>query len=135
MYHKTHLKREEVHQVIIVGSGPAGFTAALYTARANLKPIIFEGDQPGGQLTITTEVENYTGFEHGIQGPEMMEVFRKQAQRFGADCRFQHIVEVDLSQRPFRLKNDRDQHFSADALIVATGASARWLGLPSEKEF
>jgi thioredoxin reductase (NADPH) len=125
----------EHHKLIIIGSGPAGLTAALYSARANLKPVIFEGNEPGGQLMITTEVENYPGFEHGVQGPEMMEIFRKQAQRFGADCRFQHITEIDLSRRPFRMVNDRGGRFSADAVIVATGASARWLGIPTEKEF
>src|ERR1035437_3909029 len=97
----THLKREEVSPVIVIGSGPAGFTAALYTARANLSPIIFEGDQPGGQLTITTEVENYPGFENGIQGPEMMDVFRRQVARFGTVTKFETITAVDFSQRPF----------------------------------
>ena len=125
----------EHHALIIIGSGPAGLTAALYAARANLRPVVFEGNQPGGQLMTTTDVENFPGFVSGVMGPEMMDIFRQQAQRFGADCRFEHIVEADLSQRPFRLKNDRDQLFSCDALIVATGASARYLGLPSEQTF
>lgn len=125
----------EHHKLIIVGSGPAGLTAALYAARANLKPVIFEGNQPGGQLTITTEVENYPGFEHGIQGPEMMEVFRKQAQRFGADCRFEHVTEVRLGEHPFRLRTDRNHELSCDALIIATGASAKLLGITSETQF
>jgi thioredoxin reductase (NADPH) len=131
-HHRTHLKREEVHQVIIIGSGPAGFTAALYTARANLKPIIFEGDQPGGQLTITTEVENYPGFEHGIQGPEMMDILRKQVQRFGAVSKFETISAIDLSKRPFKLTAG-EKHYYTEALIVATGAKAKLLNIDSEQ--
>jgi thioredoxin reductase (NADPH) len=131
-HHRTHLKREEVHQVVIIGSGPAGFTAALYTARANLKPIIFEGDQPGGQLTITTEVENYPGFEHGIQGPEMMDVLRKQVQRFGAVSKFETISAIDLSKRPFKLTAG-EKHYYTEALIVATGAKAKLLNIDSEQ--
>ncbi len=125
----------EHHKLIIMGSGPAGLTAALYAARANLKPVVYEGNVPGGQLTITTDVENYPGFEKGVMGPEMMEIFRRQAQRFGADCRFEYISEIDCSSRPFKLTTDRDVKLSADAVIIATGASARLLGLPTEKEF
>jgi thioredoxin reductase (NADPH) len=122
------------HKVIIIGSGPAGFTAALYNARANLNPIIFEGMQPGGQLTITTEVDNYPGFENGIQGPELMDIMRKQVERFGTKCIFSEITEVDLSQRPFKLKSYEDE-YTANAVIISTGASAKLLGLESEKKY
>lgn len=125
---------ENHYKVIIVGSGPAGLTAALYTSRANLNPIIFEGMQPGGQLTITTEVENFPGFEHGIQGPELMEIMRKQVARFGAKSVFKNITEVDFSKRPFVLKSDNET-YTADSVIIATGASAKWLGIPSEKYY
>ncbi|MCB0727299.1 MAG: thioredoxin-disulfide reductase [Ignavibacteriae bacterium] len=120
-------------KVIIIGSGPAGLTAALYSGRANLNPLIFEGHQPGGQLTITTEVENYPGFEHGIQGPELMDVMRKQAYRFGAKSIFRNITEVDFSSRPFKLTDEENKKYTADTVIVSTGASAKWLGLESEK--
>ena len=122
------------HKVIIIGSGPAGFTAALYNARANLNPIIFEGMQPGGQLTITTEVDNYPGFENGIQGPELMDIMRKQVQRFGTKTYYKEITEVDFSQRPFKLKSYEDE-YTADAVIISTGASAMLLGLESENKF
>ena len=120
-----------VRDVIIIGSGPAGYTAAIYCARANLKPLLFQGMQPGGQLTITTEVENYPGYKDGVMGPRMMEDFLAQAQRFGTEIKFEQIVEVDLSRRPFTLKSDFDS-FQAHSLIVATGASAKLLGLESE---
>ena len=122
------------HKVIIVGSGPAGLTAALYTARANLNPVIFEGMQPGGQLTITNEVENFPGFEEGIQGPELMSIMRKQVTRFGAKSFFKEISEVDFSQRPFVLKSEGET-YTADAVIISTGASAKLLNIPSEKEY
>jgi len=121
--------------IAIIGSGPAGFTAALYASRANLGVIIFEGTQPGGQLTITTDVENYPGFEHGIMGPELMEVFRKQAHRFGAISRYELITNVDASTRPFVLTNDKAETITADAVIVATGATAKLLGAPGEQEY
>jgi thioredoxin reductase (NADPH) len=122
------------HHVAIIGSGPAGFTAGLYTARANLKPVIFEGIQPGGQLTITTEIENYPGFEVGIQGPQLMDIMRKQAERFGAKSIFQEVTEVDFSKRPFIIKTYEGVH-TADAVIIATGASAKLLGIESEVKY
>jgi len=122
------------HRVAIIGSGPAGFTAALYTARANLKPVIFEGMQPGGQLTITTEIENYPGFEHGIQGPELMNIMRKQTERFGAESLFKEVTEIDFSKRPFTIKTYDSIH-TADAVIVATGASAKLLNIESETKY
>lgn len=123
------------HKVIIIGSGPAGFTAALYAARANLDPIMFEGNQPGGQLMITTDVENYPGFEHGIMGPELMDVMRKQVHRFGTKSIYRYIKEVDFLNRPFKLTADDGTVYTADSVIVSTGASAKLLGLDSENYF
>ncbi len=122
-----------IHKTIIIGSGPAGLTAAIYAARANLNPIVFEGNQPGGQLTITTEVENYPGFPDGVLGPDMMDLFRKQAQKFGAECFYKHVSKVDFSSTPFKIYV-QDEEYLAESVIISTGASARMLGLEAEKE-
>src|SRR6478752_7231007 len=120
-------------KVLILGSGPAGYTAAIYAARAMLNPLLIQGSQPGGQLTITTDVENYPGFADVIQGPWLMEQMQKQAEHVGAKMEWDHISEVDLSQRPFRLKGDSGAVYLGDSLVIATGAQARWLNLPSEE--
>lgn len=122
-------------KVIIVGSGPAGYTAAIYAARAMLKPVIIQGIQPGGQMTITTDVENYPGFAEVIQGPWLMEQMQAQAEHVGTEMISDTIVEVDLKRRPFWMKGDSGAEYTCDALIIATGAQARWLGLPSEEKF
>src|SRR5881227_573867 len=123
---------EKVH-CLIIGSGPAGYTAAIYAARANIKPVLYQGIQPGGQLTITTEVENYPGYPNGVQGPEMMIDFEKQAARMGADIRFGMATKVDFSSSPHKVWIDEEKLILADAVIIATGATAKWLGLESEQ--
>lgn len=119
-------------KVLIIGSGPAGYTAAIYASRAGLKPILYTGGQPGGQLTITTDVENYPGYPYGIMGPEMMEDFRKQAERFGADIRYGVVTQVDFSAKPHVVIVDDQKTIHAETVIISTGASAKWLGLESE---
>ena len=120
---------------LIIGSGPAGYTAAIYAARADLKPVMYQGMQPGGQLTITTEVENFPGYPNGITGPEMMEEFKTQAERFGTQVRYGVVTDVDLSQRPFKVTADDGKTILAETVIIATGASAKWLGMESEKKY
>jgi thioredoxin reductase (NADPH) len=123
---------EKVH-CLIIGSGPAGYTAAIYAARANLKPVLYQGIQPGGQLTITTEVENYPGYPDGIQGPDMMVNFEKQAARMGTDIRYGLATDVDFSAHPYKVQIDEEKWIEADAVILSTGASAKWLGIESEQ--
>ena len=123
-----------MRKVVILGTGPAGLTAAIYTARANLKPLIIEGNEPGGQLTLTTEVENFPGFPEGIMGPELMDNMRQQAGRFGAEFRSGWATSVDFSQRPFKITIDENEVIEAEAVIISTGASARLLGIPGERE-
>ena len=131
------MKMEDIQgktfDVVIVGSGPAGLTAAIYAARADLNPIVFEGPEPGGQLTQTTEVDNYPGYPEGVMGPKMMEDFRQQATRFGADCRYGYVTDIEFSDRPYKLTVDEETVIFAKSIIIATGASAKWLDLPSEQ--
>ena len=122
------------YKVIIIGSGPAGLTAAIYAARANLNPLILEGSQPGGQLTITTEVENYPGFAEGITGPQLMDEMRKQATRFGSVSKFEIVTDVDFSKKPFKVTAEKKK-YTTDSIIIATGATARWLGIESEQKY
>jgi thioredoxin reductase (NADPH) len=126
----------EIHRkVIILGSGPAGYTAAIYTARANLSPLMITGNEPGGQLMTTTDVENYPGYPKGVTGPDMMEDLRTQAERFGTEIHYDMAVEVELGQRPFRIRVDGGEVFTCDALIISTGATAKYLDIPSEQRF
>ena len=122
----------DIRKTLILGSGPAGYTAAIYAARANLEPLLLAGEQPGGQLTITSDVENYPGFPEGVMGPEMMEMFKAQAERFGTEVRFETAVKVDFSERPFRVWTAGDEELKAETIIISTGASALYLGLENE---
>ena len=124
-----------ITNLLIIGSGPAGYTAAIYAARANVQPILFQGIQPGGQLTITTEVENYPGFPNGVQGPELMEFFEKQAVNMGANCRYGMIDKVDFSTQPYKAWVADEVYIEAKSIIICTGASAKWLGIPSETKY
>jgi len=125
---------DKTFKVVIVGSGPAGLTAALYAARADLSPLVLEGPEPGGQLTTTTDVENFPGYPDGVMGPKMMEDFKAQAARFGADIRYGTVEKIDFDSRPFKLNVDEEYDVFAESIIVSTGASAKWLGLPSEQK-
>jgi len=124
----------KLHNVIIIGSGPSGYTAAIYAARANLQPLLFAGQQPGGQLMITTDVENYPGFPNGVTGPEMMDLFRQQAERFGTEIRNEEVTRVDFSSHPHKVYVG-EAEYQSKTVVISTGASAKWLGLPSEQEF
>lgn len=126
---------ENLEKVLIIGSGPAGYTAGIYAGRANLSPMIYEGDQPGGQLTQTTEIENFPGYPNGVQGPEMMAHLREQAERFGAKIKSRKIAKVDFSKRPFRCEDERGEVVMAETVIISTGASAKYLGLPDEEKY
>ena len=130
-----HAEKALHAKIIIVGSGPAGYTAAIYAARAMLEPVLVSGFEPGGQLMITTDVENYPGFKDAIQGPWLMEQMKAQAEHVGTKMVSDHIVKVDLSRRPFRLEGDSGAHYTCDTLVIATGAKAKWLGMPSEEKF
>ncbi len=121
-------------QLLIIGSGPAGYTAAIYAARANLNPVLYQGLQPGGQLMITTEVENYPGYPEGVMGPKMMQEFEEQAKRMGADIRWGYATKVDFSSQPYKVQIDEEKWIEANAVIISTGASAKWLGIPKEEQ-
>ena len=133
--HQQPIENMEQVKVLIIGSGPAGYTAGIYTSRANLAPVLYEGIEPGGQLTTTTEIENFPGYPEGVDGNQMMADLRRQAERFGTDVRSGVVTRVDLSQRPFRVEVDGEKELRAETLIVSTGASAKYLGLPSETRF
>lgn len=125
----------KIYENVIIGSGPAGYTAAIYAARAGMNPVLFTGSEPGGQLMITTDVENYPGYPDGIMGPQMMDEFRKQAERFGTDIRYEMITEVDFSGEIKKIKTESGEEISSHTVIISTGASAKWLGLPSEEKY
>ncbi|MDE5807957.1 MAG: NAD(P)/FAD-dependent oxidoreductase, partial [Muribaculaceae bacterium] len=127
--------KENLVKVLIIGSGPAGYTAGIYAGRANLSPVIYEGDQPGGQLTQTTEIENFPGYPQGVDGNEMMSHLREQAQRFGAEIRSRKIAKVDFSKRPFHCEDERGEVIEAETVIISTGASAKYLGLADEEKY
>ncbi|WP_235298997.1 thioredoxin-disulfide reductase [Portibacter marinus] len=127
-------EEKKIHENVIIGSGPAGYTAAIYAARAGMNPILFTGSEPGGQLMITTDVENYPGYPDGIMGPQMMEEFRKQAERFGTEVRYEMITDVDFNDEVKKIRTEAGEEIHAHTVVIATGASAKWLGLPSEEK-